>query len=231
MTNGAPSALLLRRLSGVQLLLALGALFVAFPLVERLRSGELILSILMTFVLGSAVLAVAERRRTITIATCLALPALIGKWINYLYPELLSPTVFLVSGMALVLFVVANLLRFAIAARVVDTEVLFESLSAFLLLGLLWAFAYWLVVEIDPNAFSFNAAAETNRSMKGSNSLYFSLITLSTVGYGDITPVSSGVRMLAALEAMFGLLYVAVLIARLVALHSTTPKPYDSISA
>ncbi len=63
--------------------------------------------------------------------------------------------------------------------------------------------------------------------MEGFNAFYFSFITLSTVGYGDITPVSKVARMLAATEAMTGLLYVAVLIARLVALYSS-PKPDDS---
>jgi hypothetical protein len=56
--------------------------------------------------------------------------------------------------------------------------------------------------------------------MQGFNAFYFSFVTLSTVGYGDITPVSKVARMLAALEAMTGLLYVAVLIARLVSLYS-----------
>jgi hypothetical protein len=50
---------------------------------------------------------------------------------------------------------------------------------------------------------------------------YFSFITLSTVGYGDITPVSQAARCLAAMEAMTGLLYVAVLIARLASLYSS----------
>ena len=63
--------------------------------------------------------------------------------------------------------------------------------------------------------------------MKGFNGLYFSFITLSTVGYGDITPVSKVARMLAAMEAITGLLYVAVLIARLVAIQAT-PKSNDS---
>jgi voltage-gated potassium channel Kch len=58
--------------------------------------------------------------------------------------------------------------------------------------------------------------------MNGFNGIYFSFITLSTVGYGDITPVSRAARWLAALEAMTGLLYVAVLIARLVSLYSRT---------
>ncbi|PYL41264.1 MAG: transporter, partial [Verrucomicrobia bacterium] len=73
---------------------------------------------------------------------------------------------------------------------------------------------------------SFNTNTGT-RSMSGFTGFYFSFVTLSTVGYGDITPVSRIARMLAAMEAMTGLLYVAVLIARLVSLYST-PKSDDS---
>ena len=58
--------------------------------------------------------------------------------------------------------------------------------------------------------------------MKGFNAFYFSFITLSTVGYGDITPLSRIARWLAATEAMTGLLYMTVLIARLVSLYSTS---------
>ncbi|PYL73884.1 MAG: hypothetical protein DMF26_13050 [Verrucomicrobia bacterium] len=75
-------------------------------------------------------------------------------------------------------------------------------------------------------AFSFNTNAGP-RSINGFDGFYFSFITLSTVGYGDITPVSRIARWLAAMEAMIGLLYVAVLIARLVSLYST-PKSPDS---
>lgn len=60
--------------------------------------------------------------------------------------------------------------------------------------------------------------------MLGSTSFYFSFITLSTVGYGDITPASNVARMLAAAEAITGTLFVAVFIARLVALYSTATR-------
>jgi hypothetical protein len=63
--------------------------------------------------------------------------------------------------------------------------------------------------------------------MNGFNGFYFSFITLSTVGYGDITPVSRIARWLAAMEAMTGLLYVAILISRLVGLYSSA-KSNDS---
>jgi hypothetical protein len=88
------------------------------------------------------------------------------------------------------------------------------------MLGLIWTIAYWLVDQVKPGAFAFNTATGAKESMQGFNAFYFSFITLSTVRYGDITPVSHVARMLAAMEAMTGLLYVAVLIARLVALYS-----------
>jgi voltage-gated potassium channel Kch len=115
------------------------------------------------------------------------------------------------------------LLRFVLRAPSVNTEVLCASISAYLMLGLLWTVAYWLVAQVTPNAFAFNTATGTKETMVGFNAFYFSFITLSTVGYGDITPVSRIARWLAATEAMTGLLYVTVLIARLVSLYST-PK-------
>src|SRR5437762_12072386 len=87
------------------------------------------------------------------------------------------------------------------------------------MLGLMWTMAYWLVDQLTPGgAFSFNTNAGP-RSINGFNAFYFSFITLSTVGYGDITPVSRIARWLAAMEAMTRLLHVAVLISRLVSLY------------
>jgi hypothetical protein len=207
----------------VQLLIAL-ALFIFFaPFVEEIRGGDLVVSVLLSLVLISAVFAVASRRSTLIIALLLAIPALVGRWINYFQPELVPPAVFLTAGLALIAFVVANLLRFVLRAPSVNTDVLCASISAYLMLGLLWTMAYWLVDQLTPGAFSFNTTSETKETMAGFNAFYFSFITLSTVGYGDITPVSKVARMLAATEAMTGLLYVAVLISRLVSLYST-PK-------
>ena len=216
-----------RRLSAVELLIALGLLFFSLPFVEEIKGGDIIVSILLSLVLISAVLAVANRRRTFVVAVLLAIPAVVGRWINHFRPHLLPPAIFLVAGLVLVAFVVANLLRFILRAPSVNAEVLCASISAYLMLGLMWTMAYWLVDQLTPGgAFSFNTNAGP-RSINGFNAFYFSFITLSTVGYGDITPVSRIARWLAAMEAMTGLLYVAVLIARLVSLYSS-PKSDDS---
>ena len=181
------------------------------------------MSILLSLVLLSAVVAVADRKGVFFVALLLAIPAIGGRWINHFRPGLVPPPVFLVAGLILIAFVVANLLYFVMRSPAVDIEVLSASISAYLMLGLLWTVAYWLVAQVTPNAFTFNTATGTKETMAGFNSFYFSFITLSTVGYGDITPVSRIARWLAAAEAMTGLLYVTVLIARLVSLYST-PK-------
>ena len=216
-----------RRFSTVQLLIALGLLFFSFPLVEEVKGGDVIISILLSLVLLSAVIAVADRKRVFFMALLLAIPAIGGRWINHFRPDLIPAPVFLTAGLVLIAFVVANLLHFVLRSPSVDVEVLCASISAYLMLGLMWTVAYWLVAQLTPGgAFAFNTNAG-KESMNGFNAFYFSFITLSTVGYGDITPVSRIARWLAAMEAMTGMLYVAVLIARLVSLYSSA-KSGDS---
>jgi len=215
-----------RRFSTVELLIALALLFFVFPFVEELRGGDIIVSLLLSLVLLSAVLAVADRKGIFYVALLLAIPAIVGRWINHFQPDLVPPPVFLTAGLVLIAFVVANLLRFVLRAPSVNAEVLCASISAYLMLGLLWTLAYWLVDQLAPGAFAFNTAMGTH-SIRGFNAFYFSFITLCTVGYGDITPVSKVARMLAAMEGITGLLYVAVLIARLVSIYST-PKSNPS---
>jgi hypothetical protein len=216
-----------RRFSTVQLLIALALFFISAPFVEEIEGGELVVSALFSLVLLAGVVAVADSKRVLVIAIVLAIPAIAGRWINHFRPDLIPPAVFLVAGLILIAFVVGNLLRFVLRAPSVNTEVLCASISAYLMLGLMWTMAYWLVDQLTPGgAFSFNTNAGP-RSINGFDGFYFSFITLSTVGFGDITPVSRMARWLAAMEAMTGLLYVAVLIARLVSM-SSTPKSNES---
>ena len=209
-----------RRFSTVQLLIALAVLLICAPFLDELEGGNLILSVLFSLVLVAAVFAVANRKRTLAIALVLAVPAIAGRWINHFRPDIIHPAVFLVCALLLLAFVIGHLLHFILRAPVVTMEVLCASIAVYLMLGLVWTVAYWFVDQVTPGgAFSFNTERGVH-SMNGFTGFYFSFITLSTVGYGDITPVLRVARWLAAMEAMTGLLYVAVLIARLVSLYS-----------
>src|SRR5206468_9350368 len=174
----------------VQLLIALALLFTCAPFVEEIKGGDLVVSFLLSLVLLSGVFAVADRKYVLVIAVVLAIPAIAGRWINHFRPDLVPPAFFLTAALVLTAFVVMNLLRFVLRASSVNVEVLCASISAYLMLGLIWTMAYWLVEQLTPGAFAFNTTTGTKETMEGFNAFYFSFITLSTVGYGDITPVS-----------------------------------------
>ena len=219
--SDAPRRIGLHRYSVAEFLIALVVVFIGIPFIEQFDKNKHIEAILMTLLLVSGVLAVGGHRRTLILGVILVLPALAGKWINHYWPEQASVEFFYVAGLVFLLFLIWEFLHFILRAPRVNSEVICAGLSIYLLLGLLWMFAYLLVARAVPDAFAFNAGSAAEQSLHGANAFYFSFITLSTVGYGDITPVSHVARMLAAMEAISGTLYVAVLISRLVALYSS----------
>jgi hypothetical protein len=183
---------------------------------------------LMTLVLLFAVLSIAGGRRAL-VGVGLVAPAVLGEWLNFWRPEMLIYVMARGAGLLFIGFVVVELLRFIVYAPRVDSEVLCAAVAAYLLSGLAWSLAYALVGRLDPNSFVFTLGPKSGESMNGFTGLYFSFITLSTVGYGDIIPVSGVARMLAIVEAMFGMFYVTLLIARLVSLYSSK-SPLEAVN-
>jgi hypothetical protein len=201
-------------------LASLALLLVASPLVEHWQHGELIESVLLSVVMLFAVPAIGSRRSRLIWANVLLVPALLGKWVNFWRPDLAPPEVFLGFGMLFIVYVVLNILGYILRAPRVSSEILCAAIANYLMLGLLWSFAYTVIAAAIPDAFAFGTGPESSHVMKGFNSIYFSFATLSTIGYGDISPVAGGARMLAVTEAVVGMFYVTMLIARLVSLYS-----------
>lgn len=112
-------------------------------------------------------------------------------------------------------FVAMVLIQRVLAAGPVDSEKLFAAVAGYLMLGLAFASVYEALDAWYPKAFIFSAEASRDRD----SLFYFSLVTLSTVGYGDIVPSAPQARVLAVSEAIAGQLYLAILMARLVGLH------------
>jgi hypothetical protein len=208
------------RYSAIELLSALVLLIVFIPFLEEMRHGALIEVLLLTLVFVSAVFAVGTRRSTKLVAGILATLALVTKWLEHLLEPAFPPLALVCLG-----FVIIHLVRSTLEAQQVDARVLCAAIAAYLILGLFWTMAYVLVGRLSPDAFAFATGDEGGRAMNRFNAFYFSFVTLSTVGYGDISPVSKVARMLAVTEAMTGMLYVAVLIARLVSLYFAPSLP------
>jgi len=98
------------------------------------------------------------------------------------------------------------------------------SVAAYLLLGYFFAAAYRLTHDLVPEAFTLNTALLDQGQNLSGIFMYFSLVTLTTVGFGDVTAVHPVARSLVTLEGVVGTLYPAILIARLVSLHSESAK-------
>jgi Ion channel len=111
---------------------------------------------------------------------------------------------------------VAGLFSYLKNARSVTNAHLYTAVSIYLLLGIQWFALYSAIDVLYPGSILHNGATVTDRS---SELLYFSLVTLSTIGYGDVVPVQGEVRMLAALEGVTGVLYVAITVALLVSAY------------
>lgn len=218
--------------SVVQFLAALVLVLVTMPFLDRFQNGDLIEAALVTLVLLSAVPAVGGRRRTFLLAAVLVTPAVTFTWINRVRPGLLPGEFAVAAAIVFVAFVGAHLLRFILLAPQVTAEVLYASVAVYLMLAIFWAFAYLLVAQLVPQSFVFTVGPTAHRSLTGFEAVYFSFGTMTTVGYGDIIPVSRLARMVAMLEATTGLFYVTMLIARLVALYSSSKAvPPDSPSS
>ena len=208
------------RFSAALFLGAIVLMIVLTPFLDSIPHGPFVDTMIMTVVLTTGAMAISGRRRIMATSVSLLVPTLLCRWANHVQSGLVPPEVFLCAGLVFTGFVVVNLMRSIVAASRIDQEVLCAAAANYLVLGLFWSFAYELVARLQPGSFAFTAAADSGRMLSGFSGLYFSFITLGTVGYGDIAPVSNVARMLAMLEATVGVFYMTVLVARLVSLYA-----------
>ncbi len=208
---------------GLSLFLAL-LVFVAFVLVPlvppgtgRSRVGDLVLGLLLL----SGVQALAQRGiRAVLMPVALAALAVdLASW----FVPVAEPWVESTGLLSLLLFLVV-VLGHTLRAGPVTHHRIQGGIAAYLLLGIVWAYAYSLLALARPGAFA--GAVSAVDGPRGF--FYFSFVTLTTVGYGDVQPVHPVARSLATLEAVVGPLYLAILIARLVSTASSSRGPSRS---
>ncbi len=123
-------------------------------------------------------------------------------------------------------FVNVAVLRSVLHRRRVTADTVCGALACFLMLAMSWSLMFGLIEHLEPGSFSGLRSEEAG----GMADLhYFSLVTITTLGYGDITPVSIWARNLAAAEALVGQFFLVVLVARLVALQIMHQRPADDV--
>jgi hypothetical protein len=116
------------------------------------------------------------------------------------------------------LLTAASDLRFALRATSIDSEHVYAALSAYMLAGLFLGILYWVLEQIWPGSLVWTGG-NAPEGFPVAAAIYFSFVTLATLGYGDVVPHGEVARGLAIIEAIAGQLYLAVMVARLVSLY------------
>jgi hypothetical protein len=125
----------------------------------------------------------------------------------------------LIATAALILFTTYCVLHYVLRARVITRDQIYAGICMYLMLGFAFGALFYLVNILDPNSFATNIEPGPVRDTP--DLMYFSFVTLATLGYGDITPRTNIARSLAVLEALAGMLYIAIFMARLVSMRSS----------
>jgi hypothetical protein len=199
------------------ILFALLLLLVAYPVLHGPAGSPLLFRVLLTAVSAAGAWVVFADRSLRLVGAVLAVPTMVGAWTGYALPDLPRPVASILlhlSAAVFDLFVTIALLRGVIRERTVSADAIFGSLCGYLLVGVAFGHAYCLIEATDPGSFRGTDGAAGGREHFVLT--YFSFVTLTTSGYGDITPASDPARAAAMIEAVTGQFYVAVLIAGLV---------------
>ena len=206
------------------LLVANVVLLVSQPMFSTHVFAQILTTVTIALVLLAALYAFRLLRTYFIVALILIVPA-IGSRIALLFTP--SPTIEMIGALSSCMFLAVTV--FALVSRLftvttVTVETISAAICAYLLMGIGWAYAFAVLELRDPGAFStmlFQRTVGHTAPLLASlhTFLYYSFVCLTTTGFGDISPVSEGARSLSVMEAVFGQLFMAVLIARLVGLQ------------
>lgn len=196
-------------------------IFIASPLGNAMRL-ELVTQVAFAVLLLTGLAVISSNRKVLVLAMVLLAVDFASGWSGR---WLVIPSLGVIELILNSLFVAA--LIFVMLARSlrsgrVTVHRISGAVAAYLLAGLLFAQAFSLVEYFDPGSFAGASGAQGSAG-DWSGFLYFSMVTLATLGYGDVTPLHPAARSLATLEAFLGQLYPAILISRLVALELAAP--------
>jgi hypothetical protein len=201
------------------LIFLLAYIFFLYPL-GWVGSFRPLTTVFFSLILITGAITASRNRIFRTLVLSWGLLAFILMWVRYLFPY--QTVIFVANCLALFFLVLLTSLILGQALREGPTTShrIMGAVAAYLLIGMVWSLAYYLVALWIPGAFSIQGpSAPSGGESLQSQLFYFSFVTLTTLGYGDIAAVHPVARMLVILEGVIGQLFPAILIARLVSLQ------------
>lgn len=204
----------------VTLLIAILLLILVAPLLFSTTIGHTVLPLLGALIPLAGVYAVSAEKRQVRMALLLGIPAVLAGGASLLGSGArLGGGVVLLIPLAFYAYAIWVIGTRVFGASKVTGDTLAGAACVYLLIGIFCWFLYMFVEVRAPGSFAGIRPLGPGTPENRVDLLYFSFVTLTTVGYGDVAPVSPQSRSVAIVEAVTGMLYIAILIARLVGLH------------
>lgn len=200
----------------VGLLLVLALTLVLYPFADDNRSLRTLAQLLDIAVVLSVMRVLRVHELWLRSGWAISLPLVLLQLLHLVWPATAAVLLpMLVAQVAFHAYAVMLLLGYVLRDEIVTLDELYALACIYVLLALLWASAYAIVVHYDPAAIYINEVNNPDRRTGWSDLVYYSMTTLTSTGYGEITPVTPPARALAMLQQVIGVLFVAILIARL----------------
>jgi len=213
-------SLLTHRSRSLFLLFSVLLMFVATPFLENREGGETLVVLNLFLTLVAATVQLSEKRRLFLSAIPLAGATIGFLWLNHVYHDKAFSIVSYLSLVVFVGLVCVSLFVYLGKKGSINRERIVVSVCLYFLIALFWFSVFELINVLHPVSFAETGTALTG-SISRSKLLYFSLTSLTTLGFGDIVPIRPAARMFAALEAASGVLFIAITVARLVTSYQT----------
>ena len=206
------------------LLISIVLMFALKPFLEDSIGIQLLMDIFVTLILLSGVYAAGQKNYLFYIALLITTPTITLHWLSYFVAIPSSIIAQEIFGVIFFTFLTVIILVYLCKEKQVTSDVIAGAICGYFLIGLMWASFYAILESLQPGSFSI----PEHISKESSSFTYYSYVTLTTLGFGDITPITNQARSLSILEAIMGPIYLAILVARLVAMQITQSMRKES---
>ncbi len=198
------------------LLCLIMGLVVLVPILHRYTAIRIFIDIFLTAILISMVYAISNKKGFVIAGVLLMIVMLVPFWLQHFIPNKWISASSMLTGVFFVGLVIASILGSMLKSERVDLEIIYMAILLYLLAALMWAFLYTFLELVDPASFNIDLDHPEGYLLVFQ---YYSFVTITTLGYGDITPVTEVAKAFSVLEAVCGQLYLVVAVAWLVGMH------------
>lgn len=204
------------------LFIALIFFLVAYPVFHQEYGTRFLFDGLFTLLFLTTLLGLCTKRSSRVMAIALAIPTVVGLWTGYVlpnFPRFPLIILFHLAATCFFAFTVSAILQSIFREKAVSADSIYGAFCGYLLIGLSFGHVYSVLELVTPGSFQGGREFALRMEIEDwrfFDMTYYSLMTLTTVGYGDIIPATQSARSLATAEAILGQFYLAVLIAELI---------------